>query len=347
MSELSYNEKKALWGLIEYPYLNDTDLSLKMDIPYSTFCTVKKRLKDEGLYRTIQVPMLQRLGADILGVIYTLFNPAIPIEKRAEITTETIEIFDELFYSAGETHKGFSISLARNYGDIGRINDLRIETFARAGLLEKEHPVEIIFPFGISKIPRFFDFSPLLIKEMDLMEICQSEQGLVPDMEPVKLSRTEKKVMLGLIERPDTTDKALGEILGFSRHTVAKARKRLEAERVLLKKRIPDLEKLGFKVMTLSHLKFNPERPLDNELLFGDIMLNPETIFLAARKFECLMLSVYTEYEDYRADHTRRVQYLKEAGYLAELPNVAKYVIPNMVVMKDLVFGPIAGKILG
>jgi len=35
-------------------------------------------------------------------------------------------------------------------------------TFGKLGLLERENPREIIFPFEISKIYRFFDFSPLL-----------------------------------------------------------------------------------------------------------------------------------------------------------------------------------------
>jgi hypothetical protein len=67
---------------------------------------------------------------------------------------------------------------------------------------------------------------------------------------------------------------------------------------------------------------------------------------LAARKFECISLSVYMEYEDYREEHTRDIQYLKENDYLLDMPNTAKYMIPSMLVMKDMIFGPMVKKTL-
>ena len=345
--KLSKNEKLVLWGLVAYPDINDLELAEKLDMHYSTLCTIRKRLHDGDYYRTVRIPVLQKLGAEMLAVIYTVFNPAISVQERARITTKTIEISEELFYSVGETHKGFSVNIASKYIDICRINDIRIETFAKAGLLDQKHPTEAIFPFGISHIPRFFDYAPLLARELGIQEKDIPVTGFTSETSEIVLTAMEKKVMLGLVEYPEMNEKELAEKLGLSRHTFSKARKHLECEGLIIKKRIPNLLNLGFKVLAISHIMFNPRKPFDEKLLSMGILQNPGTILLGARKFECITLSVYMEYEDYREEHTRDLQYLKENDYLVDMPNTTKYMIPNMVVMKDMVFGPIVRKTLG
>ncbi len=344
---LSKNEKLVLWGLVAYPDLNDMELADKLEMKYSTLCTVRKRLQDGDYYRTVRIPVLQKLGAEMMGVIYTVFNPAISVQERARITTKAIEISEELFYSVGETHKGFSLSLASAYSDLSAINETRIETFAKAGLLDQKHPTEVLFPFPMTAIPRFFDFAPLLAKALDIQDRGIPVTGFDSEVGMIELSNVEKRVMLALVEKPDMSEKDLAADLGMSRYTFSRARKTLESDGLLIKKRIPNLMKLGFKVMTISHLMFNLKKPFDANLLSKGILQNPGTILLAAKKFECISVSVYMEYEDYREEHTRDLQYLRENNYLIDVPNTAKYMIPSMVVMKDMVFGPMVRKILG
>jgi DNA-binding MarR family transcriptional regulator len=346
ISELSKNEKHVLWGLVAYPAMNDQQLAEKLNLRYSTFCTVRKKLRDNGYYSTVKVPALDQLGAEIFAVIYTMFNPAISVGERAELTRKTVEVFDELIYSVGETHKGFSLNIARNYSDICKINDIRIGTFARAGILDHRHPTDVLFPFSISLILRFLDYAPLLSAKLGFELPEDSNLGMPRNPQQVTLTAAEKRVLLGLVSNPDMNDKELASHLDISRHIVSKSRKKLEAGNLIRKKRIPDLAKLGFKVMTLSHFHFNPRKPLDDGLLASGVLQNPSTILLAARKYECVAISAYTDYEDYRDVHTPMVQYLKENDYLAEIPDTAKYMIPSMVVMKEISFGPIVKNIL-
>jgi len=346
LSELSKNEGLVLWGLTAYPGLTDMELSNNLNMPYSTFSTIRKRLKEREYYRTVRVPMMQNLGAEVMAVLYAYFNPAVSVQQRAGITTKTIEIFEEIFYSVGETHKGFSVSFSGNYTAIGQITEKRIETFAREGLLDQQQPKEVIFPFEISQIPLFFDYDILLADAFDIDLKFESKRGLEPGASDVELSNTEKTILYAMVENPDATDLMLADIVSMSRHTISKARKKLEEAALIAKKRIPNLEKLGFKVMTFTHIHFNPSKPLDDELMESGVLNNPSSIFLAARSFECVLLSVYKDYEAYREDHVMRLQHLKENNYLADMPAAGKYMIPNMVVMKDMVFGPIVKKTL-
>ncbi len=346
LSDLSKNEGLVLWGLTVYPNLTDIEVSKKLDMPHSTFSTIRKRLQKNGYYTTVMVPMVQCLGAEMLAVLYTFFNPAISVEERAVITTKTIEIFEEIFYSVGETHKGFSVSFSSDYTAIGQITERRIETFAREGLLDIQQPKEVIFPFEISQIPLFFDFDALLADAFDIDMKVETERGLDLCTNHIELSNTEKTIMLAMVKNPDATDLMLAKIVDMSRHTVSKVKHKLEESGLVAKKRIPNLEKLGFNVLTFSHINFNPSKPLDNELLESNVLNNPSSIFLAARRFECVLLSVYKDYEAYREDKGMRLQYLKENNYLADLPADGKYMIPNMVIMKDMNFGPILKKTL-
>jgi len=116
--------------------------------------------------------MLNYLGCELLAVIYTQFNPVIPLNERIKTTKKTIEVFEEIFFSAGEQEKGFSISLSKNYTNIGKINEIRTETFGKVDLLEQEYPTEVIFPFETSHINRFFDFSRILKKSI-FFRLCR------------------------------------------------------------------------------------------------------------------------------------------------------------------------------
>jgi DNA-binding Lrp family transcriptional regulator len=240
----------------------------------------------------------------------------------------------------------FSVSFSGNYTAIGLITEKRIEIFAREGLLDQQQPKEVVFPFNISNIPLFFDFDALLADAFDMDLEIEINRGLKQGTRNIELTNTEKVILHAMIENPDATDLMLADSIGMSRHTISKARKKLDETGVIVKKQIPNLNKLGFKIMTFDHINFNPRKPIDRELLDSDVLNNSSSIFLAARSFECVLLSVYRDYEAYREDHGMRLRYLKENGYLADLPATGKYMIPSMVVMKDMVFGPIVKKTL-
>jgi hypothetical protein len=129
------------------------------------------------------------------------FNPVIPLKERVETTKRTIEVFDEIFFSVGEEEKGFSISLSQNYTNIGRINEIRTETFGKLGLLEKEYPHEVIFPFETSHIHTFFDFSSVLQKlfELDDIQKPSTTSDLFRNVSMIELTTKEKKVYGALV----------------------------------------------------------------------------------------------------------------------------------------------------
>jgi len=248
--ELTKKEKLMLYGIAKYPQLTDKELSEKLNLKHSTITSIRHRLKENEYIRKLIIPKLQSLGCEMLVVIYTHFSPLIPLHERIEITGKTIEVFDEIFFSVGEQDKGFSLSLSKDYATIGRINDIRTQTFGGRGLLEEEYPNTVVFPFEISKIYRFFDFAPLLKSnfELDLKTATNIEKVDFVSTENVA-SDTEKNVYCMLVSYPELSDSDVGRELGVSRHTVSRLRRKFENSNLISKITLPNIVKLGFEIL--------------------------------------------------------------------------------------------------
>jgi DNA-binding MarR family transcriptional regulator len=342
---LTKNEKKVLYGITKYPTTNDSELSDILDVKLSTLTSIKRRLAAHGYYRSLMVPLVNRLGCELIAIIYMQFNPVIPLKERVETTRRTIEVFDELFLSIGEEEKGFSVSLSQNYTNIGRINEIRTETFGKLGLLEKEYPHEVIFPFETSQIHRFFDFSSVLCNLFHLEEDATPPQTttLFQDISRRELTDKEKTVFTALVEYPTETNQRIGDRVGLSRHTVARMKKQFFEDRILHRLTLPNLRALGVEILTFYHISFNPHNAPNLAQL--SCLDSASTVFFVSRKFEAVFLSAYPTYQDYKADEMNKIRYLKENNLFSHPPFISPYMFERMAVIKDFDFVPLVCKI--
>ena len=347
--ELTKKEKLMLYGLVNYPQLTDKQLSEKLDLKHSTVTSIRHRLKENEYLRKLIIPKLQSKGCEMLVVIYTNFSPLIPLEERVEITGKAIEVFDEIFFSIGEQDKGFSLSFSKDYATIGRINDIRTQTFGGRGLLEEEYPNMVIFPFEISKIYRFFDFAPLLKSSFELDSNTETEVENVDfgGIEDVVFSDTEKNVYCVLVSYPELSDSDIGRELGVSRHTISRLRRKFEENNLMSRVTLPNFVKLGFEILAFYYIRFNPRNLPNMEDDEAALLMSDSTVFLASRRFEAVVISIYKDYDDYKTDMMKIIQVLKENQWIAEDPMIRTYGLNTMVFIKDFKFAPIASKIVG
>jgi len=346
---LTQKEKAVLYGLLKHPGFTDKKLSDIINIKQSTVTSIKHRLKKKEYYRNIIIPRLQNMGCQMLVAIHTSFNPLIPLEERVEITGKTIEVFEEIFLSVGEQDKGFSLSLSKDYTTVGHINDIRTQTFGSRGLLEEKYPRMVIFPFDISKIYRFFDFSPLIRNNFKLPS--EEDEHVINlafrHTENISLSDTEKNVFCMIVSYPDMSDKDIGREIGVSRHTVSRLRRRFEEKNLIRRICIPNLRKLGFEILAFYHIRFDPRNPPNIENDEAYLLMSDSTIFFATRQFESVMLSVYLDYDDYKHDRSNIMHILKGNRWIAEDPTIRTYGLNTLVFIKDFKFAPITQKIIG
>lgn len=354
------NEKKVLYSLVQYPDLSDIELSEILGLKVSTFTSVKKRLKNEGYYKQILVPDLKYMGCEFLGVIFTSFNPVISLDERIKITSETIEVADEIFLSIGDPEKGFSLSLNENYTNFVRINEKRTATFGKAGLLEKEYPNEIVFPFPTSKTFEFFNYGKTLKKIFNIenvvniskisqkMKEIDRKRTKIYDFDEnigeIKLKSNEKKVFSCLIHNPEANLQEIADKIKLTRHTVSRIKKGLFDQGLLRNLTIPNLKKIGYGLLVFYHFKFKPQNPPSDE---DFKKLNSDsTIYFVGKKFEAVMLSLYKDYDSYKSDKTNKFQYLKLHELIIFDPMIRRYTFDRLEIIKDMVFEPITEKIL-
>jgi DNA-binding MarR family transcriptional regulator len=346
---LTEKEKLMLYGLVKYPTKTDKQLSEILDLKQSTVTSIRNRLKEKGYFRKLIIPRLQNMGCQMLVSIYTSFSPLIPLEERVVITGEAIEVFEELFFSVGEQDKGFSLSLSKDYSTIGKINDIRTQTFGSRGLLEEEYPNMVVFPFDISRVYRFFDFSPLLRKSFNL-DFNDKEEIInraFKQTEIYELKDTEKNVLCMMVSYPELSDGNIGREIGVSRHTVSRFRRGFENNNLIRQINLPYLEKFGFEILVFYHIRFDPRNPPNIENDEAYTLMSESTIFFATRIFEAVMISVYSDYDDFKSDNMRIMQLLKQNGWIAEDPKILSYSLKKMVYIKDFKFAPITQKIVG
>lgn len=338
---LTKKEQKVLYGITKYPELNDTQLSDIIDVKLSTLTSIKKRLYDEGFYRQILLPMVNNIGCELFAVLYTRFNPVVPLQQRVTMTQKTIEVFEEIFYSVGEQEKGFSLSFSSNYTNIGRINEIRTNTFGKVGLLEDEYPNEIIFPFEISTIRRFFDYSRILKKTFGLDELPDTADNYqwFKKIQNFSLSEKEKKVYLEIFKNPDLTPQQIGEQIGLSRHTISRIKNKFFEYDLIKKITIPNLNKIGFEILAFYPIKYNPSKSPTNKDI--EILDTSSTVLLAHRMFETIIISAYPTYQHYKADKMKKIRYLKENNLIQSAPIVGKYIFERMVTIKKIDFIPL------
>jgi DNA-binding MarR family transcriptional regulator len=349
MLKMKHTEKLTLYGIVNYPDLNDKQLSEKLNLKHSTLTSIRNRLRKNEYYRTIVIPRLQNMGCKMLVVIYTNFSPLIPLEERVKITGETIEIFEEIFFSVGEQDKGFSISLSKDYATIARINDIRTQTFGGRGLLEEERPKMIVFPFEISRVYRFFDFAPLLNSCFNLNFVLNenSKDIAFRTIDDISLQDTEKNVYCMLVKYPEMSDTEIAENVGVSRHTVSRLKRKFEDRKLIRKINLPDIKKMGFEILTFYHIKFDPSNPPDIDKDEASILMSSSTIFMASRQFEAILLTIHRDYDDYANDKNRIMHILKENKWIAEKTLIQTYSLNSLVFIKNFKFAPIAMKMVG
>ena len=346
--ELTNKEKLMLFGLARYPTLTDKQLSEKLNLKHSTVTSIRHRLRENEYFRGLTIPRLQNMGCNLLVLIYTDLNPLIPLQERVVISGKTIAVFEEIFLSLGVQDKGFSLSLSRDYATIGRINDIRTQTFGKHGFLEDEYPNMVVFPFDISKVYRFFDFSHLLKKSfnLDLESVDKVKDRSFTSNKNVLLTDREKKIFCSLIKYPEISNSNLSKKMEISRHTVSRLRRNFESDNLIRRINLPNLKKLGFEILTTYHIRFDPRNHPDMEKDETSSLLSDSTILLASRMFETFMLSVHTDFDDYNRDTTRIMQILKEKKWISNNPMIRTHSLNELVFIKDFIFAPIAEKIL-
>ena len=364
MKPLSPTEKMVLLGLTTYPEFADNEISSMLSLPNSTFASAKSRILEGGFLDEIYLPIFPRLGFELLATVYSDFNPSVTVEERVKNTSKAVEVYPELILSLGESHRGFSISIARNATRIMKISFERTKLLAEMDLIETKLPWEVMFPFKLSKVHRFFNHAPLLYGKFVNMEknigkmledvgfsqeelyrkdgvLSTGDEEVVTTPYEVELSKTQLKILYFIVRYPWMSSSRLSNHAPYSRHTISRTREKLVREGYLVKIRVPDLSKLGYNILSLFHAQIDPKNQIPEENFGRKELLQDDTMFMVSRPRELMMLAAYENYTQYNRGMSSFNQYLKINGHLRRIPNVRNHSLSEAIWIKHFEFYPL------
>lgn len=330
-------EKAVLHGLVKYPTLNDRQLSEIIKVKPSTTTAIRRRLRERGVFHTKRMPMANRLGYEILVFVFGRIKPDTAKSELKKLL-KWVQDAPGIFYAFKSSVSMCCVGYFKNYSEYRNLADAVWEAFGDKGPIEPSSWRSVVFSIERCKLTNFFDYTSPLRR---LFEIDEKVE-LVRELETItdeKLSKKEKIVLGGLVANPESSDKTVAEKVGASRQAVSSMKKRFEESGILRTLRIVNLEKVGYQIMAVGHLQFQPqatlsvrwdgiERTVGLTPLILMVTSSPETVAIG-------LMSKYEELHELRRDF---LEYYAKRGFYGEDPAVTMFPVSDTKVIKDFDF---------
>jgi DNA-binding MarR family transcriptional regulator len=349
-ADLTIKEQKVLYGIVRLPNLNDRELAEKIDVNASTIATIRNKFKNSDYFDIIRFPYMQNLNYQSLVVTYDRISFLVPTSSPLKILENISKTINNYFYMISITDAWLGLAIAKDIVEIQQITDT-IAQIKYNNDLSIKTTKHIIFPFKLSQIYNFFDYSYLLEQifgtELETAKLERDSQTGLPlefMQEPaapsetgseynseqlgseltganVKFTPAEKRVFLLLNQNPELSDHAIAKKTSLSSTTINTINKRLTEKRLIKKLIIPNLEKLGFELMACTHLKFIPSSTVLERIRFDQhIKHNLPNIFIISNNTNEIIITIHKSFSDYQKINEEIINLYSEKDLLFEDP---------------------------
>lgn len=359
-ANLKLNEQKVLYGLIAFSSQKDTDICQKLGIRKSTFSTIKSRLDDQKLYQRIMMPGFPRINAEmfvILSAKMNLSRRSLNIqdnEERIDSLSSVFNLFREDVFVIGESENLIVFSISKNFTNY----DLNLQTLRQTGIKNqiflKTGLNYQILPFETTRFERFFSYAPLINRLFNLKQEEETDNDQLIfeeysdlDKIPYQFSSTERKVFQGLLEHPNDSNRELANKIGVSKNTLASMKKKFQTENVIFPRVVPDLLKLGIKLLIFFYGQFDPDSTYTDRvegIKYCDSQLKP--ILLAVKDMEFYSLYAVTSFEEYHSLSTKVMTHFAEHKLIAPNYNTVIFSLPHATILKEHEYIPLVDKLI-
>jgi hypothetical protein len=128
---------------------------------------------------------------------------------------------------------------------------------------------------------------------------------------------------------------------------VRRLRAKFAEEKLLKRRTIVSMEKLGFEILALMHFKFNPLKPVrERQMCIRRIAMLHTPIFYIARDPESVMLIPFANFEEFQRTHETVATFCAENDTLKGDPITYLLSIPRVNEIKWLLYEPLVRTIL-
>ncbi|MCK4758245.1 MAG: Lrp/AsnC family transcriptional regulator [Thermoplasmata archaeon] len=336
-------EKQTLCGLVKYPDLNDRELAEKLKIKHSTITAIRRRMRSSNDLISIKIPMLQYFGFEILTISYGKLNHNIAIENKNMIMDKCSKLHNNSFIFCSSDDMAFMISLYRNYTEVKKdIAELQ-RFLSMHDLLTEESWNHALFPFEVSKILNYFDYSPVLCRYFDMKRESEKTPSLdYETMRSVELSAKERAVLHGLVNDPELPNNALAKKIKVSRQAISNIKQRLTDDGVIKSLNIPNINEIGLEILVLSHVFFNPKCMMkDRRKGINYLLQETPQLFTITGSFESVMLHSVANYEEYNFYKNKLLSIYSTHSFIRGEPKIMLFPISDLIFHKYYDFSSI------
>ncbi|MFO7618619.1 MAG: hypothetical protein R6W91_03055 [Thermoplasmata archaeon] len=343
---LTEREKLVLHAIVRAPTSTDRELAAATGLKHTTLMAIRRRLREKDYYSVARIPQVRHLGGEIFAITYCNYKATVPLDIRLIAGRRLAENHREVFWAGSEYSQAVFFQFARNFTEAKK-NIIEMERLYMAqGFLGDGGITFLAFPFDIADFPFFFDYEPLLRQSFGIES--GGTAAPAPQRGAARLTKAGKTVYHGLIENPEMNDRELAEHIGISQRTVTKLRGDFESSGLFRTLAVPNLQKLGFRMLAFDHAKLNlriteKER---NEVLDALINIKPP-ILLAIAGDDVVALTAYEDFNVYRRSINSFSEVYKQDDIFIGEPKRMLFSLPEMEMLKSHVYGPGVAKLLG
>lgn len=346
--KLTKKEQDTLWGLINFPTLNDKGLAKKTRLKLSTITAIRRRLWEKGYYYTVNIPNFYRLGYNLMSIEYCPLNEAVPFENRIKYFKDYIGSDPNAIFSVMSRSNGLIITIASNYAQITE-NFEDLQTFLTThSLIEDNGLKRVIFPFQTSTFWSFFDFSPVhrycydSKRKVNAREFSSDKEAKV-----VSLSKKERRVMYGLLKYPEDSDNSIADRFGVSRQAVSNIKKRFLKEDLISTRRIINFQKTGCDLLAFAYTYFGTKASFEQRKEGYELGRSIAPVFIGiSSNFENVLLAAIKTYSELDKIKERILSFYKTHLSLAKQPEILLFSIEDLCYQKNPTFHDLLEEIL-
>ncbi|MFQ6107610.1 MAG: hypothetical protein ACE5QF_08530 [Thermoplasmata archaeon] len=334
------SEKKVLCGIVRYPHLSDRELSRKLDMKKTTVTAIRRRLERDENLKSVKIPSFEKLGFEMLVVAFGTLSSIPPFDEKISLTKPIVDR-PEFIFALVEPRQDMFIQVSKNYTEaMANIQALE-EKYREKDYLEGSFHVAL-FPFDLSEVVNFFDFYPFLHRMFWSERSPPREKPELGKRCSTPLRRKEKIILRGMVENPDLNDVQLAELLGISRMTIGKARRKFAEQGLVMNRRIPNLKDLGVELLVLTYGSFHPRLSEGLKYYVPTLLETAGTTFFSAlNKNEAIGLSACSSYQEYKKQTDVLAEAYKEQEIFSRPPRRILFSLAGARVLKDHEYGPL------
>lgn len=307
--QLTENEKKVLYGMVANSLLNDVELSKLIKIKRSTVTSIKNKLLRENYYSTIRMPDFVFLGCELFSVIHAKINTANPNNEQKTKLLKQLSQSEDIFYFNANDRELMGFIISKNLTSLKKDVLSIFDAYEKYGFLDDL--VVSHFPFEISSVTNFFDYSSLLCKLFGFEPLKQPKPSKKHASK--KLTQNEKMILYALVRYPQLNDSELAEKTGFPRPSISQTRRRLIEDGTITCINIPNILQIKQELLIFDHIRLENKLDKNSSKLLNDYFKSCSgMIFVMTEDSEIYAASVYDDYSDFDIAHSDMLAYLNK-----------------------------------